>query len=103
MLLENIRRDSNNCVCMCMIFDSKNIMEFWLDRGVDGFRFSAVAKLYENKDFPDEPPSVGRESWPAYYSLYHIHTSDRPENVDTIIEWRRFLDDYSRRKNSFTR
>lgn len=84
-------------------FVSKNIMEFWLDRGVAGFRFSAVGKLYEDKDFLDEPPFVGRESWPIYYSLDHIYTYDQPEVIDRIIEWRRFMDDYSKRKNSFTR
>jgi len=78
-------------------------MEFWLDRGVAGFRFSSVGKLYENKDFPDEPRSVGREKWPPYYSLVHKYTYDQPEVIDTVTEWRRFVDGYSRRTNTFPR
>lgn len=78
-------------------------MEFWLDRGVAGFRFNAVGKLYENKDFLDEPHSVGREKWPIYYSLDHIYTYEDPEVYGTVAEWREFMDEYSKRKNTFTR
>ncbi|XP_026808057.1 maltase A3-like [Rhopalosiphum maidis] len=80
-----------------------NILEFWMDKGVAGFRFSAVGKLYEDKDFQNEPKSVGRENWPIYYSLDHIYTHDQPEVIDTIIEWRKFMDDYSNRRNTFPR
>ncbi|VVC30061.1 Hypothetical protein CINCED_3A024361 [Cinara cedri] len=79
------------------------IMEFWMDRGVAGFRFNAVGKLYENANFTDEPHSVGRESWPKYYSLTHEYTNDVPENVETILEWRKFMDNYSKKKNTFPR
>lgn len=79
------------------------IMEFWLDKGVAGFRFSSVGKLYEHKDFPDEPRSPNREKWPVYYSLIHKYTYDQPEVIDTVVEWRKFVDDYSRRKNTFPR
>lgn len=79
-------------------------MEFWLDRGVAGFRFNNVGKLYENKDFLDEPKwGPGREDWPEYYSLHHIHSVDQPEVINTVIEWRKFLDDYSIRKNTYPR
>jgi len=78
-------------------------MEFWMDKGVAGFRFSAVGRLYEDKDFRDEPHSVGRENWPIYYSLEHKYTLDQPEVIDTVIEWRQFMDDYSKRKNTFPR
>ena len=32
----------------------QNVMRFWLDRGVDGFRINSVAFLYENPDLSDE-------------------------------------------------
>lgn len=70
-----------------------------MDKGVDGFRFSSLGRLYENVTFPDEPKKSGRESWPVYFSLNHVYTVDQPEVIDTIIEWRKFMDDYSRRKN----
>lgn len=78
-------------------------MEFWLDKGVAGFRFNAVGKLYENKDFLDEPPSVGRENWPVYHSLDHKYTHDDPEVIGTVLEWRKFVDNYSKRTNTFPR
>lgn len=80
-----------------------NILEFWMDKGIAGFRFNAVGLLYEDKDFRNEPKSVGRENWPIYYSLDHIYTHDQPEVIDTVIEWRKFMDDYSTRKNTFPR
>jgi len=78
-------------------------MEFWMDKGVAGFRFNAVGRLYEDKDFRDEQNSIGREKWPIYYSLDHKYTLDQPEVIDTVIEWRKFMDDYSKRKNTFPR
>lgn len=78
-------------------------MEFWLDRGVSGFRFNAVGKLYENKDFHNNTYRKGKEGSPFYSDMYNINTSDLPENVDAILEWRQFLDNYSKRKNTFSR
>lgn len=78
-------------------------MEFWMDKGVAGFRFSDVGRLYEDKDFRNESHSVGRENWPIYYSLDHKYTLDQPEVIDMVIEWRKFMDDYSKRKNTFPR
>jgi len=33
----------------------KDIIRFWLDRGVGGFRFDAITTLYEDPSFADEP------------------------------------------------
>lgn len=74
-------------------------MEFWMDKGVDGFRFNSLGRLYENETFADEPKRPGRESWPVYFSLDHKYTVDLPEVIDKIFEWRKFMDDYSKRKN----
>lgn len=74
-----------------------------MDKGVAGFRFNAVGVLYENKDLLDEPLRPGRESWPPYYRLHHVYTHDQPEVIGTVLEWRKFMDDYSKRKNTFPR
>lgn len=82
---------------VCFYF--KNIMEFWMDKGVDGFRFSSLGRLFVNETFPDEPDKSGREGWPAYFYLNHIYTVDQPEAIDRVIEWRKFIDDYSKKNN----
>lgn len=74
-----------------------------MDKGVAGFRFHAAGRLYEDKDFRDEEKVAGREKMPAYYSLDHKYTHDLWEDFNMMIEWRKFMDDYSIRKNTFPR
>lgn len=73
-------------------------MEFWLDKGVSGFRFDATPYLYENVLFLDEPKIPGKEG-SAYNDFNHIYTRDQPENIDLIKEWRKFFDDYPKSRN----
>ncbi|XP_025411884.1 maltase A3-like [Sipha flava] len=76
-----------------------NIMKFWMDKGVDGFRFSSLGRLFVNETFPDEPKRSGHDDWPIYLTLNHIYSVDQPEVIDRIIEWRKFMDDYSKKNN----
>ena len=54
----------------------ENNLRFWLNRGVDGFRFDAVAHLVEN----------GPDAW-----------YNQPENVTVVARLRRVLRDYDQR------
>jgi glycosidase len=54
----------------------KNALRFWLNRGVDGFRFDAVGNLVEN----------GPNAW-----------EDQPRNYTLMHEMRVLLDGYARR------
>jgi alpha-glucosidase len=74
-------------------------MEFWMDKGVSGFRFDAVKFLYENSSLPDEPFKPGMSNSSEYIELNHIYTTDQPEVIDTVIEWRAFMDNYTKTKN----
>lgn len=72
-----------------------DVLWFWLDRGVDGFRLDAFRRLYVDLGFPDEPenphyrPAVDNES----FAVLPIHTSEQPELFEMIGELRRELDD----------
>ncbi|XP_039501929.1 maltase A2 [Drosophila santomea] len=75
-----------------------DVLKFWLDRGVDGFRIDAVPHIYEHRNadgsYPDEPVS-GWGSDPNAYDYHdHIYTKDQPATVDLMYEWREFLDNY---------
>ena len=35
----------------------KEVLRFWLDRGVDGFRVDAIQTLFEDENLLDEPLS----------------------------------------------
>ena len=74
----------------------KDVIRFWLDRGVDGFRIDAIAHLFEDPYLRDEPRS--KESVPAndYNYLEHIYTRDQDETYDVVQSWRVFMDEYSK-------
>ncbi len=71
-----------------------DVMRFWLDRGVDGFRLDAFRRLFVNRDFVDEPdnpdyrPEIDNES----FAVLPIHTSERAELFDHVTELRREID-----------
>ena len=73
-------------------------IRFWLDRGVDGFRFDTT-----NYDFHDAslrsndplPPDANRAPAHNPYDLQaHVHDKNRPENVLFLEEVRTLLDEY---------
>jgi alpha-glucosidase len=82
-----------------VVEEMKNVLRFWLDKGVAGFRIDAVPNLFEvDKDasgnYPDEPKSnnTGDPDDPAY--LTHIYTQDQPETIDMVYQWRAVMDEY---------
>ncbi|XP_055912516.1 maltase A2-like [Eupeodes corollae] len=79
-----------------------DVLKFWLDRGVHGFRIDAVPHMYEkvNDDgtYPDEPV---KEDDPT--KLKNIYTRDQYETVEILYEWREFLDAYRKEHGGDTR
>jgi alpha-glucosidase len=59
-----------------------NVMLYWLDRGVDGFRMDALQVMFNDEELRDEPPAAEQFSGPAHpdwLALNHVHTLDLPE------------------------
>lgn len=79
-------------------------MLFWLDLGVDGFRIDAVANLFEDENFRDEPLS-GAEGATENDSEYldHIYTRNLPETYDMVKQFREFVDDYTQERKGDAR
>ncbi|KAG7203429.1 hypothetical protein KM043_013496 [Ampulex compressa] len=76
--------------------EMKRVIEYWLEKGVDGFRIDAVPHLFESDINLDEPrtnkPNVG----PAEYEyLNHILTKDLPETYDLVQSWRNISDTFA--------
>ncbi len=83
----------NENVCQEM----ENILKFWLDLGVDGFRADATRHLVENDQFYDEKvkDNIEKMDLQVEYDAYeHTETANHPKNDQIIIRWRRFLDEY---------
>ncbi|XP_058824215.1 probable maltase [Topomyia yanbarensis] len=87
-----------------VVEEMKNVLRYWLDKGVSGFRIDAVPYLFESAEingrYIDEPKSNGTSDNenPAY--LTHSQTMDQPETYDMIYQWRAVLDEYSARDNN---
>ena len=72
-----------------------NVLMFWLDRGVDGFRVDAVPHLVEDSQFLDEPTKAEYDpERPRYDHLEHIYTKNLKANHKIVQEWRAVLDKY---------
>ncbi|XP_014663087.1 PREDICTED: alpha-glucosidase-like [Priapulus caudatus] len=75
--------------------EMKDVLRFWMNKGVDGFRMDAVSHLHEQPGYPDEPLSnnLGAQDDEHGY-LDHIFTMDQPETFERIREWRQLMDEY---------
>lgn len=77
----------------------ENVIRFWLDRGVDGFRVDVMHKLIKDAALRDNPTPTPEEAHPVkhYGDQKHVHDEDQPELHDIIRSWRRILDEYGDR------
>lgn len=53
-----------------------DVILYWLDQGVSGFRVDAVNFLFEDPELKDEPLSGKTEDSKSYDYTNHIHTRD---------------------------
>lgn len=76
--------------------EMKNVLTFWMKRGVEGFRIDAINFMYEDSRFLDEPlsnkPGVPKND---YDYLNHIYTKDLPQTYEVLKTWRKLLDHHS--------
>ena len=61
-----------------------DILNFWMEKGVDGFRMDAVPFLFEDSEFRDEPRSFLTSDPEDYLYLVHIYTWNYPQ-VKTVL------------------
>ncbi|XP_012530711.1 alpha-glucosidase [Monomorium pharaonis] len=77
-----------------VVNEIKNVMRFWLDKGVDGFRVDAIPHLCEDIRFLDEPLTGNPNPNDSGYT-HKIYTKDQPRTYEIIKEWREVLNEYS--------
>ncbi len=70
-----------------------DIMRFWLDRGVDGFRLGGVGVLYEDARLRNAPVLKGRNAQ-GDANLSDVYTSNLPEVHAVLRRLRAMLDHY---------
>ncbi|MBU2706944.1 alpha glucosidase [Zooshikella marina] len=78
-----------------------NDVEFWLKRGVDGFRLDTANFYFHDDKLRDNPPSkkivdgsIGVRPDNPYGYQQHIYDKTRPENLEFLQKLRTLLDRY---------
>ena len=78
-----------------------DVMRFWLDRGVDGFRIDAITRMIKDAQLRDNPPATrrpaGSKNLGQYDTQEHLYDKNRPEIHEVIRDFRRLLDGYNER------
>ena len=73
-----------------------DVMRFWLDRGVDGFRIDALSFCIKDELFRDNPSNPDwRAGDPPWARQSRVYTDDRPEMLDVVGEMRAVTDAYA--------
>lgn len=75
-----------------------DVMRFWFDRGVDGFRIDVLWHMVKAADFPDNPPNPAyRSEMGEMHRLLQRHSTDQPEVHRIGAEMREIADGYGAR------
>jgi len=75
-----------------------NVLRFWLDRGVDGFRVDVMWMLIKDDQFRDNPVNpAGDPNGPASQRLLALYNTNRPEVHEIVAAMRAILDSYGDR------
>lgn len=72
-----------------------DIIRFWLERGIDGFRIDVVHALIHDPSLTENPP-VTEEDHPQIRRIgqRQLYNMNRPEVHEIIKRWRRLSDQY---------
>ncbi len=75
-----------------------NVIRFWLERGVDGFRIDVLWHLIKDKHWRDNPPNPDYKPHMATYDeLLPLFSTDQPEVHDIVAGIRDLLDEFGDR------
>jgi len=72
-----------------------DVMRFWFDRGVDGFRIDVLWHVVKAADFPDNPPNPAyRPTMGEMHRVLQLHSTDQPEVHAIAADMRVIADSY---------
>jgi alpha-glucosidase len=77
----------------------EDVIRYWLDRGVDGFRVDVIHKMIKDAQLRGNPRPAPEDEHPIrdYGGQHHVYDEDQPEVHDIIRGWRHILDHYGSR------
>jgi alpha-glucosidase len=75
-----------------------NMMRFWLDKGVDGFRVDVMWHMIKDIQFRDNPINPEYQSYMSTYDkLLPVYSTDQPEVHDIVRKMRSLVEEYGER------
>ncbi|MGB8668369.1 MAG: alpha-amylase family glycosyl hydrolase [Pseudolabrys sp.] len=75
-----------------------DVLRFWLDRGVDGFRVDVIWLLIKDAALRDNPPNPNyRPNEAGIHRFMQVYSADQPETHEVVAEMRFVLDQYDER------
>jgi alpha-glucosidase len=76
------------------------VLRFWFERGIDGFRIDVLWHMIKHQDFPDNPKNEEwREGWPEFATVHQLYSTDQPEVHDIAAEMRTIADRYGAKED----
>ncbi|XP_076302365.1 alpha-glucosidase-like [Lasioglossum baleicum] len=81
-----------------VVREMKNVLRFWLKKGIDGFRMDAIPFLFEDDRFLDEPLTGNTDDANKFEYTKKIYTQDQPGTYKQILGWRQVLDEFEQPK-----
>lgn len=75
--------------------EMRDVLTFWIKRGVDGFRVNAINHLFEDSLMTEDPVSGIDVPDDDYDYLNHPYTLDRGDIYHHVPVWQKVLDDYT--------
>jgi len=75
-----------------------DVLRFWLDKGVDGFRVDVIWHLIKDAGFRDNPPNPAyRPGQPEIERNLQVHSADQAHVHEVIAEMREVIEAYPER------
>jgi alpha-glucosidase len=71
------------------------ILRFWFDRGVAGFRIDVAHSIVKDKELRDNPPAEpGDHPYVVAFGQRKVYNAERPEVHDVFRRWRAVAEEY---------
>jgi alpha-glucosidase len=72
----------------------REILRFWFDRGVAGFRIDVAHGLYKDAELRDDPPATGSGPMAGRFGQRPAFSQNRPETHGVYRDWRKIAEGY---------
>jgi alpha-glucosidase len=74
----------------------RDILRFWFDRGVAGFRIDVAHGLYKDRQLRDNPPlPPGSSELEGRHGMRPVYNANRPQTHAVYRDWRVIADSYA--------